>query len=469
MLPEPAQILARARSLLRVARVEPFDEATAEGRSQERYRRIVLSTGASLAGTAVTTLVGLAIVPLLVSRMGKDFYGLWATVFSLTPWIALLDMGMVGGLVVAIAEANGRDDREGAAAGFSSAFFSLALAGVLASVALAAVVAFAPWESVVHLPAGLSRSSVTAGVALVGVVAALSLPLGLVTQAWTGYQKAFVATAFTAGGSLLSLALLVAAVRLGGSPFAVFAAGSLAGFVAGLASLAFLSRAMPWMRPSPRRVSRPAFRRLLGTATPLYLFQIGSLLVNQSQRPVLSASAGLGVTAEYDLLARIYVLAITLITVSSASFAPTFRESLERGDGEWMRKTFWRLVRLRMAAAAALCLGIVLGGNAVLRLWLGRQDFQFALPVWLTLAALILAAVWASPFFELLTILDRIWPQVAVVLVQGPLTVGLTWYLGSRYGVLGALLALVTPTVVVSGWVIPALAWNTVRTQEVRR
>ena len=469
MLPEPAQILARARSLLRVARVEPFDEATAEGRSQERYRRIVLSTGASLAGTAVTTLVGLAIVPLLVSRMGKDFYGLWATVFSLTPWIALLDMGMVGGLVVAIAEANGRDDREGAAAGFSSAFFSLALAGVLASVALAAVVAFAPWESVVHLPAGLSRSSVTAGVALVGVVAALSLPLGLVTQAWTGYQKAFVATSFTAGGSLLSLALLVAAVRLGGSPFAVFAAGSLAGFVAGLASLAFLSRAMPWMRPSPRRVSRPAFRRLLGTATPLYLFQIGSLLVNQSQRPVLSASAGLGVTAEYDLLARIYVLAITLITVSSASFAPTFRESLERGDGEWMRKTFWRLVRLRMAAAAALCLGIVLGGNAVLRLWLGRQDFQFALPVWLTLAALILAAVWASPFFELLTILDRIWPQVAVVLVQGPLTVGLTWYLGSRYGVLGALLALVTPTVVVSGWVIPALAWNTVRTQEVRR
>ncbi len=469
MLPEPAQILARARSLLRVARVEPFDEATAEGRSQERYRRIVLSTGASLAGTAVTTLVGLAIVPLLVSRMGKDFYGLWATVFSLTPWIALLDMGMVGGLVVAIAEANGRDDREGAAAGFSSAFFSLALAGVLASVALAAVVAFAPWESVVHLPAGLSRSSVTAGVALVGVVAALSLPLGLVNQAWTGYQKAFVATAFTAGGSLLSLALLVAAVRLGGSPFAVFAAGSLAGFVAGLASLAFLSRAMPWMRPSPRRVSRPAFRRLLGTATPLYLFQIGSLLVNQSQRPLLSASAGLGVTAEYDLLARIYVLAITLITVSSASFAPTFRESLERGDGEWMRKTFWRLVRLRMAAAAALCLGIVLGGNAVLRLWLGRQDFQFALPVWLTLAALILAAVWASPFFELLTILDRIWPQVAVVLVQGPLTVGLTWYLGSRYGVLGALLALVTPTVVVSGWVIPALAWNTVRTQEVRR
>ncbi len=468
MLPEPAQILAHVRSLFRVARVEPFDESTAEGRSQERYRRIVLSTGASLAGTAVTTLVGLAIVPLLVSRMGKDFYGLWATVFSLTPWVALLDMGMVGGLVVAIAEANGRDDREGAAGGFSSAFFSLALVGILASVGLTAAIAFAPWESVVHLPAGLSRSSVTAGVALVGILAALSLPLGLVNQAWTGYQKAFVATAFTAGGSLLSLALLVAAVQLGGSPLAVFAAASLAGFVAGLASLAALSRAMPWMRPSPRRVSRPAFRRLLGTATPLYLFQLGSLLVNQSQRPILSASAGLGVTAEYDLLARIYVLAITLITVSSASFAPTFRESLERGDGEWMRKTFWRLVRLRMLAAGALCLVIVLGGNAVLRLWLGRQDFQFALPVWFALAALILTAVWASPFFELLTILDRIWPQVAVVLVQGPLTVGLTWYLGSRYGVLGALLALLAPAVAVSGWVVPALAWKTVRTREVR-
>jgi O-antigen/teichoic acid export membrane protein len=286
-----------------------------------------------------------------------------------------------------------------------------------------------------------------------------------VPQAYAGYQKAYVGTAFATAGSLLSLLLVIAVLRLDRSPLALFAAASGAGFLAALASLAWMSRRMPWLRPSPALVSRRALRRLLGTATPLYLFQLGALLVNQSQRPLLAATAGLGVTAEYDLLMRIYALALTLITASSASFAPTFRESLERGEPEWMRRSFWRLVRLRMLAAAALGVVLLLFGNLALRLWLGRQDFQFDPWTWLALAGLILVVVWGTSFFELLTILDRIWPQVAVVLVQGPVTVGLTWYLGGRYGVLGALLALAVPSAVMSGWVVPALAWRLVRSR----
>jgi len=458
-----AQFLAHARSVIRVARLAPFDVSTPEGRSLERYRRIVLSTAASLAGTGVTTLVGLAIVPLIINNLGKDMYGLWATVFSMTPWVALLDLGMVAGMVVAIAEANGRADREAARAYFSTAFFALLSMAVVASLLLSGAMAFSRWESLLRLPSDLSGTSVAAGIALVGVLACLSLPLGLVPQAYAGYQTAYVATAFTTGGSVLSLVLLVVVVQLRGSPFAVFAAAAGAGFLAALASLAYLFHQMPWLRPSQSVVSRPALRRLLGTATPLYLFQVGSLLVNQSQRPLLAERAGLGITAEYDLLMRIYALSLTLITVSSASFAPTFRESLDRGEPEWMRRTFWRLVRLRMLAASTLCVVLVLAGNVALRVWLGRHDFQFDGWTWITLSALVLVSVWGSSFFELMTILDRIWPQVAVVLVQGPLTVGLTWLLAPRFGIQGALLAITVPSFALAGWILPVLSWRLVR------
>ena len=465
---QAAHFIAQARGLIRVARLTPFDVSTPEGRSLERYRRIVLSTASSLAGTGVTTLVGLAVVPLIINNFGKDMFGLWATVFSLTPWVALLDLGMVAGMVVALSEANGRDDREAARAYFSTAFFALVSVALLASLLVGGVLSFAPWEGLLRLPPSLPGASVAAGIALVGVLACLSLPLGLVPQAYAGYQNAYFATLFTTAGSVLSLVLLVLVVHVHGSPFAVFAAASGAGFLSALASLAYLFRRMPWLRPSPALVSRRALRRLLGTATPLYLFQLGSLLVNQSQRPLLATRAGLGVTAEYDLLMRIFVLSLTLITVSSASFAPAFRESLERGEPEWMRRTFWRLVRFRMLAASVLCAGLALGGNVALRVWLGRRDFQFDGWTWLTLSALILVAVWSSAFFELMTILDRIWPQVAVVLVQGPVTVALTWHLGGRFGVLGALLALTLPAIALAGWILPALSWRLVRGRSAR-
>jgi len=205
-------------------------------------------------------------------------------------------------------------------------------------------------------------------------------------------------------------------------------------------------------------VSGAAFRRLLATSVPLYAFQIGALLVNQSQQLVLARRAGLSTVAEYDLLLRIYLLTTGLIATTSASFAPTFREAFERGETTWMRRSFWHLVRLRMLVALAACAVIAPFGNAALRVWLRRSDFQYGPSVWLTLCALILVATWASSFGELLTILDRIWPQVGVVVIQGILTLVLTWVLGARFGVIGALVALTLPAAALTGWFMPRMA-----------
>jgi O-antigen/teichoic acid export membrane protein len=453
--------------VLQVARVRPFDTSTPEGRSLERYRRIVLSTAASVAGTAVMALVGLATVPIAVGYLGKEQYGLWAAVSSLVPWVALFDLGLVAGMVIAVSEAHGRDDREAARAYFSTGLFALAGMALLLAVALAVAVPLVPWGRLLEVPASIPPGTARAGVGVALGLAVLTLPLGLVPQVYAGYQKAYVATSFTALGSVLSLALLLAAVQLRGAFAAVVAAAGVAGILAGLASLGYLLlRQMPWLRPSPAAVSFRALRRLLASAVPLYLFQLGSLLVNQSQRPVLANRAGLSTVAEYDLLMRIFLLTTMLISVSTASFVPTFRESWERGELDWMRRGFWRLVGVRMAVATAVSAGLLLAGNLALRVWLRRGDFQFDGWAWATFAALILVAAWSSSFLELMTILDRIWPLVGVVLAQGVLTVALTWFLGPRHGVLGALGALALPAAALSGWILPALAWRTVASAE---
>jgi O-antigen/teichoic acid export membrane protein len=464
-LPRP-QIVEQLRNVIRVARFTPFDTSSEEGRSLERYRRIVLSTGASIAGTGVSTLVGLVLVPLLLGYLGRDVYGLWATLLTLVPWVSLLDLGFVAGLVVAISEANGRDDRRGAQAYFSTAFLALTAVSLLSTVVVVAGLAAAPWDSLLPVPPGLTRGSVAAVAAVVAAFTLASLPLALVPQVLAGYQASYVSTAFSALGSLLSLALVYSVTRLHGSLLAIVAASSTAGLLATLGSLAYLLRRSPWMRPERALVSRAALRRLFATAFPLYLFQLGSLLVNQTQRPILAARAGLSVVTDYDLLLRVYGFAITLITVSSASVAPSLREAYERGEVGWMRRAFWHLVRVRLSAAAAFCVLLLLAGNLLLRLWLRRPDFQYGIGTWLVLCVLLLASIWASSFLELMTILDRIWPQVAVVLAQGAATVLLTWWLCRRLGVQGGLLAITVPALAFSAWMLPVISWRLVRHRE---
>src|SRR5271169_5254042 len=114
--------LDRLRRMWALIRLKPFETTTAQGRSQERYRRILWITASGLATRAATMAVGLVSIPLALSYFGKQKYGLWATITSFVAWTSLFDFGIVNSLVNALSEANGKDDHEAAKGYVSTAF-----------------------------------------------------------------------------------------------------------------------------------------------------------------------------------------------------------------------------------------------------------------------------------------------------------------------------------------------------------
>lgn len=111
-----------------------------------------------------------------------------------------------------------------------------------------------------------------------------------------------------------------------------------------------------------------------------------------------------------------------------------------------------------MTLAVAAGVSFVLAGNLVLRIWLRRGDIQFEWTVWAALAVTCLTAVWVTSHVDLLNVMDRIWPQLWLVVLNGVVTVTLTWVLGARWGVLGAVVALGATSTLLGSWVYPRLA-----------
>jgi O-antigen/teichoic acid export membrane protein len=101
---------------------------------------------------------------------------------------------------------------------------------------------------------------------------------------------------------------------------------------------------------------------------------------------------------------------------------------------------------------------MILLGNRILRVWLRRDDIAYGWPVWVTLAALVLAAIWVTTFTDFMWIMDRLWQIVGLALANGAVTIALTWMLAPRYEVLGAILALLAFTATVNVWLVPRLA-----------
>ena len=66
---------ARLRAAWALVRLRPFDVATPEGQSQERYRRAALTALAALASKGLTMLTLLVSVPLTMGYLGAERFG----------------------------------------------------------------------------------------------------------------------------------------------------------------------------------------------------------------------------------------------------------------------------------------------------------------------------------------------------------------------------------------------------------
>src|SRR5574341_1512330 len=89
----------QAKALARIVRLAPFDTTTVEGRSQERYRRLVLTALAQAGSRGLLALTLLAAVPLTLGYLGQERYGLWATISSFLVLLQFADLGIGNGLL----------------------------------------------------------------------------------------------------------------------------------------------------------------------------------------------------------------------------------------------------------------------------------------------------------------------------------------------------------------------------------
>ena len=445
--------------LLVLFRLRPFDTTTEGGRSKERYRRILLTTSSNLAVRALSSLVGLITVPLALSYLGKEKYGLWAVVTSLVAWTSLCDFGIINSLVNALSEANGKENREDAKSYVSTAFFVLVGISMTLGLAVALCAAWIPWSWILAVRIPIAQRTVmwTVLAALFCVLA--NLPLSITRQIYAGYQKSYMVNLFSALGALTTLAALYLVIwTKGGLPSLVFAFSG-PGVVIGIINLLYLMRReMPWLTPQLSYVSRRALRRLFRTSTPLFLFQIGALLVNETQMITLAHVTSLKLVSEYSIIWRLGVTLSSFVGLGTAGFVPAFREAHERGDSGWMKAAFRRMLIVRMSIATAVAFTLIFGGNFILRVWLHRVDFNFPTSLWIAQGMVLASAIWVTSFTDLLTIMDRIWIQVAFVAFNGVTTVALTIILAPRFGLLGALISIGFVTVCFWTWLVPLLA-----------
>jgi len=466
------QLLPRTRQWISLLRLTPFDTDTPDGRSKERLRRVALSALVSAFAQGVSLITVLVSVPLALDYLGAERYGLWITTSSLIAILGFADLGMGNGLLNAIAETNGRDDRKAAEAYVSSAFYMLTGIALFFGAIWIMVYPHISWAWLFNVltPKAIVEAGPTVSVFIFCML--VNLPIGLVQKIYDGYQEGYVNGLWRAAGSLLGLGGVLLGIYLrAGLPWLVLAMAGSPILALFLNAILLFGVRRPWLWPRWQSVTQVASMRILKNGSLFFILQLAVAIGFQSDNLVIARFLGANQVPQYAVPMKLFMLIPALLNFGLAPLWPAYGEAIARRDVAWVRRTFERSLFLSFGMSLFPSLLMVIFGGGIIELWVGPEiQPDLILLVGIGLWTVLLGL--AGPISMLLNGANVIGFQVACAILMAAGNLSFSIYLVQRIGVSGPVYGSLTSwlafSLIPSAFYIPRLfaSWKAMKFSE---
>jgi O-antigen/teichoic acid export membrane protein len=398
-------------------------------------RQASLTTVVGIAARSLAIGVRLVTIPLALHLLGSERYGLWLSVGSVLAWIGFVGPGLGYGLINALSEASGRNDRPSMRRHISTAVLTIGSIGVVLFGLTPALTAWSGWTQLLGVE---YRSDLTSeAVTLVGVAAALfalSFSVEFIGPVCAGLQEGYLSSVASMAASLLVLIGVVGLALKGGNLVAFALVVALPTILTNLALTVYvLWRRYPELRPSWRLWNRESFGSLMGFGGWMFLGQMGELAIFQSANILIANRFGPGEVPRYAVPAALFMNLANVCYLIVQPYWPALKEASVREDWDWIRTAMSRTLKIRVAMMASAGGAIVIGGPGFIRLWAGEggvpdRSLLVALSVYYVLVA------WSGNYVVLLLGLGLVRIKTFLTLLVGLAHVGGFFLLSPHFG-----------------------------------
>lgn len=352
-------------------RLKPFDTSTTEGRSKERYRRIALTSVTAITAKAIGILTALISVPLTIGYLGTERYGLWMTMSSVIALLGFADLGIGNGLLNAVAEADGKDDRNAASRSVSSAFFILLGIAIFLLALLISIYSFISWQRVYNVTSDLAIRESGPATALLLVVFIINMPLGIVQRVQMGYQEGVKNHVWAIAGSLVGfVGLLVIVYLKAGLPWLVLAVSGGPVLVMLINWFREFTWLKPWLFPHWSAFDWETGRKIVSTGIVFLILQIFAIIGNSSDNIVIAQVLGASAVTVYAVVQKLFMTAL-IAQYFLQPLWPAFGEATARDDLQWVRRTFNRALALSLGLGVLTGLPLMFFGKRIVSMLAG--------------------------------------------------------------------------------------------------
>jgi O-antigen/teichoic acid export membrane protein len=319
-----------------------------------RYKHALLSGYAMLGANILYTL---ASVPLALAYLSRSEFGLWALMTQIGGYVALVDLGMSGAVARILVDYKDHPGNE-----YGSTVLTSALVGIVQGilVLLAGLCLAFIGGGLLRVPADLQRQFMWL---LVGqsAIQAFAFSTRTLPLVLTAHQRYDVTNYSQVGLFVVNYVTLWAGFALG---FGVYSSIWSQAIIQVLTTainawwcvrLSLLPSAGKWGKPTWGR-----FKELFSFGKDVFLFAVGSQMVNASQAILVTPLLGLEAAGVWSVCTRVYAVVTQLVGRIFDFSSSALSELLVRGESAKLFERFRSITILTssMALIAAVLFGL---------------------------------------------------------------------------------------------------------------
>lgn len=389
----------------------------------------------------ISIVVQLMLVPMTLTYLSKELYGIWLTISSVVLWLTFFDVGFSLGLKNRLTEAIARGNLERGRQLVSTTYVMLFAIFVPLGLICEIIIPFFDWTKILNVAASYGPVLVvTMRILILSFV--LQMMFNTLSTILAAFQRVAFANAFTVLGNIISLiviwlliqftepSLINMALAISFVPVAVYI----------VSSLILFSGQLRAVRPSLLAFRKDAIGDIFSLGAKFFIIQIQLIIMQQATNLLISNISNPDFVAYYNIVYRYLGAAMMVFNLVLGPLWPAFTDAYTKGDYPWMRSTYRTLTRLYLFCLGAIIVMCVISPFAY-SIWLGNAiTIPWAMTI--SIATYFAILMWDSLQTNLLNGIGAVKLQSYVTCIGIVFHIPLSFLLGHYIGAYGVVVSL---------------------------
>lgn len=434
-------------------------------KGNERTARARRHVALSFVYKGFDLVIGLALVSLVLTYLGKERYGIWLVLFSVTSYFTFLNIGLEQGFRNKFAEAIANQDMERAKYYVSTTYAVITLIISVFFIIFLVVNKYINWVNILNTSSDLSQELSLLALIVFGSFS-ITFVLKIATTFLVALQKPSIINLKNLSDKVLKFVVLLLLLKITkGSLLNLGLLYCITPIITlSIISIFIFSGKYKEFRPSFNFIDFSYTKELMQLGYKFFIISIASVILFTTDNLIITQLFGPAEVTPYQIAHRYFGILLTMFIIYVKPIWSAVTDAYIKENYSWIVKTYQGSIKIWVLSTVILGIMLLLS-NLVYTVWLGNEVI-----ISFTLSTAWAIFIWISMFGALITqfingigkIKISLYTAIINIFINIPLSIFLASYMNiGSVGVISATTICITISIIIRSIQLNKLLNNT--------